>query len=274
MPTQPLSRRAALACVGVGLGAVLGLSGCLGQRASQGGVEVTGTFPAGRRQVYQQLAETSLAPIDQLWGQGSLPRPVKVLAPATSAEWSDLSGLAADQNAVPAVVTGDSQERVIVMNPAAYDILDAQGKHLVLAHEMTHLVQSQQGDVPWWLREGSAEFTAYEQIDGGYPARWPEVWRESAALVAAEPSLPAQPGNGTGLPAGNPDRLTAYASAWSVCAWMAQRSGGPEVVPRVYSAIVEGQTMDEVASLEWDLNEVEMIEAWSAWLAEQASINN
>ncbi|MBW8173522.1 DUF1570 domain-containing protein [Ornithinimicrobium sp. Arc0846-15] len=274
MPTQPPSRRAALAWAGVGLGTALGLAGCLGRGEPEGRVEVTGASPAGRRQVYQQLVERLIAPIDQLWGQGSLPYPVKVLAPATSADWSDLSGLPGDQNTVPAVVTGEGQERVIVMNPAAYDILDAQGKHLVLAHEMTHLAQSQQTDVPWWLREGSAEFTAYEQIDGGYPARWPDVWRETAALVAAEPALPAQPRIGTGLSTANPDRLTAYASAWSVCAWMAQRSDGPDVVPRVYSAIAEGQTMDEVARREWEMSGAEMIEAWSAWLAEQASINN
>ncbi|UJH71307.1 DUF4157 domain-containing protein [Ornithinimicrobium sp. INDO-MA30-4] len=96
------------------------------------------------------------------------------------------------------MVIPQGESRVVVVHPAAYDALDADGKRLVLAHEMTHLAQSQQGEVPWWLREGSAEFSAYLQRDGGYPGRWPTVWQETSALVEAQPELPNQPESGSG----------------------------------------------------------------------------
>ncbi|UJH71308.1 hypothetical protein [Ornithinimicrobium sp. INDO-MA30-4] len=67
---RSVSRRSALTMVGMGFWGAAGLTACGRDAVDEAYVEVSGTSPSGRRDVYQQLAEAAVPAINELWGPG------------------------------------------------------------------------------------------------------------------------------------------------------------------------------------------------------------
>lgn len=271
MSTPRYSRRQALSVAALAGMCGASLAACSGEELP---VVVSGTGSARRQEAYRVLVEQAMGPVERLWGTAAVPVPVHLVCPASTSRWASVTGLPAETDDVPAVVAHVDSMRQIVIHPLAYDRLSSAGLLVVLTHETTHLAQPQGSEVPWWLLEGSAEFTTY--LDRAQDPReiWLDVWDSLLQLAPTLETLPQQPISGAGaLPSAFPDRDFAYASAWSVCLWMAQRSGAAEVVPRFYRALSDGVTLGAAAESEWGLNEQEMMKAWAQWLAAQAFIN-
>lgn len=185
-------------------------------------------------------ADRAASEVAAVWGTA---RPAVWMAPssATDAERllgrsaGALTGLAAatDGPLDPGAPAGADR---IVLNPAAWAVLRAQGRDVVMTHELTHVTvrASTTRAVPLWLSEGFAEYVAYRSLD--VPER--------TVVGAYAPTLRAQgvprhlPGPAEFEP-GAGSVPAAYAQAWEAVLALVE-SHGEEGVVRFYRAAAGG----------------------------------
>lgn len=198
-------------CADSGSGSVAAPSP-LASRTGRVQVRVDGTAPRARRESYLADALDAVAPVEQVWGKNAVPTRVHLTAPATAAEFTELTGSTSD--AVPALTRPDGR---VVIHPDLWGRASAPGRQVVLTHEVTHVALGQGGwpDVPRWVVEGSAEFTAYRRTELA-----PERIAPSVARRVRAGDGPTGPPSETQM--AGPD---GYSLAWTWCQYLVSRSG-------------------------------------------------
>ncbi|KYH44037.1 hypothetical protein [Branchiibius sp. NY16-3462-2] len=151
------------------------------------------------------------APLAAVGRSISGPRSVQVTA--TQDQFVALGGASGQEVAATTLADGS-----VVLAPDVWTGTTREGRIVVIAHELTHVVlNSQSSPSARWLVEGPPEWTAYQDTSLSLPAIAPRV----AAAVRA------------GRPAGGPPANTeftdgplqaAYQSAFTWCTFLVQRS--------------------------------------------------
>ncbi|MCK0114009.1 DUF4157 domain-containing protein [Ornithinimicrobium sp. F0845] len=221
-------------------------------------VTVQGSSPQERIEAYHVMAEVALSQVEDLWGPDAVRWQVRVSLPATTAEFSELTGGAGLQ--APAVTVGSLAGAHIVVHPDSWDRLTPEGRQAVLTHEVTHLAQQGHGPVPAWLGEGMAEFTAHRHSQlhpteiagsalddvraGAVPRAWPD-------------------------PAGGDTVWGGYALSWLACLYIAQ-TWSEDALLKFYEAVADATALSEAFPTVLDVSEAEALERWGAWLSDLA----
>jgi len=224
-------------------------------------VAVTGSASPERVEAYTVMAGLALDRVEDLWGEGAVRWPVRVVLPATPAEFAELTfGAAASQEA-PAVTVGSLAEAHVVVHPDSWDRLTPEGRQAVLTHEVTHLAQQGHGPVPPWLGEGITEFTAHRHsdlppatiagsaLDGVRAGQRPTTWPD---------------------PMGADTAWGGYALSWLACLYIAE-TGSEAALMELYEKVSAGTPLGEAFPEVLDVSEDDVLAGWGIWLGELAS---
>lgn len=125
------------------------------------GVRVRGAVSAASLAAVLEQAVQARAWVEQLWPQQVAAfGTVQIVIATTDAQFAALRGGAPGTDDLAASTTA---EGTVILSETALQLVTAQGRRVVLAHELTHVVlkQTQRGGLPPWIVEGSAEYTAY-----------------------------------------------------------------------------------------------------------------
>jgi hypothetical protein len=221
-------------------------------------VQVTGQAPPDRSTAYREHAVQAVERVEALWGAGTVPRQVRLELPGDVARWSAATGHPPEQTDIPASTLTRGESATVVLHPRAWDRLTVAGRQAVLTHEVTHLAQPP-GDAPWWLVEGSAEFTAHRG-SGASPASIMGT-RAWSARVEDPPTAWPEPDPG--------GRWSAYADAWSVCLAVADEHGD-EAVPRWHTAVAAAGDLDAGSRAALQRSAADVRRSWEAWWERQS----
>ena len=192
---------------------------------------------AGRRDVADRIARrvaAELPAVEEVWG--GYDRTVVVYAPAdVTVTRSWLGGKESDvEAAVVSLFDGPYDDaaqvgRRLTVGPGLGT--DAYGA-LVLRHELTHVLTSEL-EVPVWLAEGAAEYTATRRVDGAGAV--------DVLGTVARRSGGAEYDGGVRLRADDAfyeDSDSGYTDAWLTCLYLADSLGEQGLVD-LYSAVAE-----------------------------------
>lgn len=231
-----------------------GVTGCAGQSS----VQVSGSVSAGRATAYREIAQRSIAAVEDLWGQGSVPLPIQLDLPANSAAWALATGQRdSGQTYAASTVWQDSGGRIVV-HPATWSAVSPEGRSAVMTHEITHLAMGQSEQVPWWITEGLAEYTAQRGSDMSLADIAGSVW---GPLIGHPPSDWPQPASAA-------DPWLDYAPAWLACVYLA-RTYDETTLLNLYFEVADGASLDAAMQSVFGQGSDQVQQDWSRWLAEQ-----
>ena len=209
------------------------------------GTLVIGDVAPETLEAYRAMGDAARAPIESAWGQA---RPSVIVAPRTTAELEAQLGRGsfAGLDQVAAITDGPlttgtpGQSDRVFLNPDAVGRLSAQGRAIVITHELTHVTVrgSTTRPVPIWLSEGYADEVAYSA--SGLPPR--TVAANLLALVRAGKGPTALPTTSDFDPAKGPIDPT-YNAAW-LAALLIRDRFGPDQLAGFYRAVAGGPTRD------------------------------
>jgi hypothetical protein len=150
----------------------------------------------------------------------------------------------------------------IVANPMAAGQLSDLGLQLLLAHEATHVAtHSVDSPAPTWAVEGFADYVAY--------SAYPEARQAAAAHLLAQVRDGKVP---HGLPEddrfrASEDRLDlAYAEAWLVCRYVAERWSGAQL-DGLYQQLDSGKKLDQATRSVLGVSENQFVSGWRSYLS-------
>jgi hypothetical protein len=186
--------------------------------------------PPGRHPQLANLAQRTdagVAAVSAVWGTHWSQR-VVVLIPASTAEYTALTGAAVRETAAAAVTdgidsgTGRPYGQRLVINPTQLGELSPVGQRIVLAHEITHLATAADTPdiTPRWLVEGFADYVA--NLHSGQSVRTAAA--ELRAAVAAGRIPHALPDD-TAFGATGTALARLYEQSWLACRLIAARAG-------------------------------------------------
>lgn len=204
---------------------------------------VIGT-PRHVQRLRRYAAETDAAArrVDAVWGT-SWPRTVVVQVPEDQKEMAKLLGRTSTRGLqqVAAVTVGELDRQAhatsasttadrVILNPGAFDEMNALGRRIVLTHEVTHVATRATSvlPTPLWLEEGFADFVAYH--DTGLSQT--NIARELLADVRRGRGPTALPDQEDFDPTRG-DVAPAYVASWLAVTTIA-REGGVDTVVRFY----------------------------------------
>ncbi|UQX00800.1 hypothetical protein [Streptomyces sp. RerS4] len=183
-------------------------------------------------------ADRAVPAVGAAW-PGAWARRVVVLAPASLDAMARLLGRPAEEyrglGAVTTgrVGTGPAPADRVVINPEGYAQLSAEGRRVVLTHEVTHVATraATTAETPQWLSEGFADWAAYRS---GGPGPAPAAPTLARAVRAGQ--VPATlPPDADFAFGGDPQATArAYEGAWLACRLIADR-WGEEALVRLYT---------------------------------------
>jgi hypothetical protein len=219
-------------------------------------------------------ADLAVRDVDDVWTGEWSRRPVLVL-PRSQQDMATLIGSDGDGLAqIAAVTTGSFESGLsrgdrIVINPAAWDILGALGRRVVLTHEMTHVATRSSSVVapPIWLSEGFADYVAYQASP------------VPAAVVASDVlddvrdgDVPRSLPTADDFDASHGDISAAYEGAWLACRMIAERYGEKQLVA-FYSAVTDssGEGYPEEMREVLGIGERSLVRDWKAYLRDKAA---
>ncbi len=207
---------------------------------------VIGSAPAATLKSYLALGDAAHARITGIWGSalpGVLVAPATVDELATQLQRPTSKGL--DQVAAitdgPITTGSPATSDRIYLNPQAFDRLTADGRRVVVTHEMTHVTVrgTTTRPVPIWLSEGYADYVGFTGL------------RLPPRTVAADLLVKVRAGAGpTRLPVqGDFDPrqgviAPTYNAAWLAVTRMAQVHG-PDKVVAFYRAVAGDLVVDK-----------------------------
>lgn len=192
-----------------------------------GRLVVSGSVPAAQLQSVAAEAAQAVRRVQRVWGAGVLQRTLRIQVAASDAEFRAYGGGVEAGAQIAATTTASG---AVVLAPALFTAVTADGRVVVLTHEFTHVAlhQATLTGVARWIIEGSAEFTAYDAA--------------AKDLATLAPSLAATVRGGSG-PTGPPtdrqfaeDAVAAYQSALAWCRFLADRFGLSKFVSFVRAA--------------------------------------
>lgn len=181
---------------------------------------------------------------------------------------ADVAAVTVSDAVVPgAPVTGQR----IVFSPAAQERLSEFTTRSVLRHELTHVAARADtvDGSPMWMLEGFADYSGYR--GSGVPfARIAPTLSRVVAVGGPPIVLPED----SDFAAGGSRSTLAYESAWSVCAFVAERFGEP-VLSNMYERLATGpksaaETADAIGAATGSSAE-DFLQAWGSWVVEQSS---
>ena len=209
--------------------------------------------------------------VSRIWGDSWARRAVVVVT-ASHEEFSALVGPGHDGANIAAVAVSDApvpgevspSGQRIVFGPTADERLGEHSRAGVLRHELTHIAAraATVDGSPMWMLEGYAEYVAHR--DEERPAR--VLAPELAARFASDDLPGALPSDADF--AGD-SAAVAYETAWSVCAYVADRYG-ERVLTDLYRALATGARtdaeVDEVVRTRLGVGVAALVEDWARWV--------
>ena len=189
--------------------------------------------------------------------------PVVLEVPATQQAFERVLGVAPGSYAQIAAVAWPmgpdpaSAPIHVVVNPGVATELPTQALAVLLTHEAVHVAtHSPDSPAPTWLVEGYADQIAY--------AAYPDTRR-----AAAEPALAAVRADGPpdhfpadqDFAAGSPELEVAYARAWLLCRFLADRYGTARL-DRLYASIDRGTDPGQAVSTVLGTTHAALLAGW------------
>lgn len=224
-------------------------------------VVVTGGVSAERASAYRDLVLEAIPAVEDLWGDGAVPRTVHLDLPSTTAAWAAATGHPPDQRGYAASTVRAEDSRTgatIVIHPDAWDGLNPVGRQAVVTHEVTHLGMGPGRSAPWWLEEGLAEYTAHRR------SPMPIVDVAGSALSKAA----RDPGESWPEPTIDGDAWQGYARAWLACVFIAQRHTEADLLAMFDAASAGLSTSSAVQDVLGESSD-DLYRAWIEWLRRQ-----
>lgn len=201
------------------------------------------------------------------------PRKALIFTSGSAEEFAASAGDASAGAGVAAVTVSDvvtpdrpvTGQRV-VFGPQAPDRLTEFTTRSVLRHELTH-VAARAGTVdgsPTWLLEGFADYVGYRGSGVDFQRLAPTL---SAVVSSGGP--PTVLPEDSDFAAGGARSTLAYESAWSVCAYVADRYGESSL-RSLYGALATGpktaSDLDGALSTVLGATAPEFLQAWGSWV--------
>jgi len=242
---------------------------------------VIGNAPEARMRDYSTIADSAVRRLTGVWGRDWNAH-VVIVTPSTTEEYAGLIMRPADKSLdqVAAVTQGvfDPGQRAqgdrIVIHPKAFTALQANGRRVIVTHELTHVAarSSTTREVPIWLSEGFADYVAYSGLD--LPRE--RVAGELLALVRQGKGPKALP---TAVDF-DPSRTTmalAYSQSWLAVSRLVDLYGQARVVA-FYRAVAGGQTVGQTVRLDPEamaaqafprslgVTEAQFVDGWKRYL--------
>ncbi|MBC7302571.1 MAG: hypothetical protein H5T78_16710 [Nocardia sp.] len=222
----------------------------------------------------QQLGQ-AISDVSAVWGTDWNRAPVVIVA-GTPAEFTALTRSAGTTGADVAAVslTGSyvpgtqPTDQRIVFNPDARKRVGNEGMATLLRHELTHVAtRADTADgAPLWMLEGFAEYVAQRDQATTFSQIAPTL---TTRLRAG--SLPTElvaDADFTGV-----DAPYAYESAWSACAFLADRYG-TSVLTTLYKRLATGPqspaAQDAAFTTVLGTSRADLLDGWRAWLRGRA----
>lgn len=159
-----------------------------GSSVVSAGLRISGATSMTSLDALAAQAATARTWVQRIWPQQvAATGTINVVIAGSDAQFAQLRGGAPPTNDLAASTT--SQGTVVISQTALGAITD-QGRRVVLAHELTHVVlrQTQRVGVPLWIVEGSAEYTAYRWAGLSLGAACPTL--RDQVRAGQLPSLP------------------------------------------------------------------------------------
>jgi len=154
--------------------------------------------------------------------------------------------------------TADGATRIVV-NPKAAQ-LSSSTLQAVLEHEMVHVATSSpDSPAPVWAEEGLAEWVS-TKTHAVQPSETDDVLTRVRAQGAPH-SFPSD----QEFQIGERDLRMAYAEAWLVCRYIADRYSEIQL-GRFYAELDDGHSLDEASQSALNISEAELIIRWRAYL--------
>ncbi|MEV0773449.1 hypothetical protein OG308_13190 [Nocardia salmonicida] len=218
----------------------------------------------------------AISDVSAVWGTDWNRAPVVVVA-STPAEFTALTRSAGATGTDVAAVslTGSyapgtqPTDQRIVFNPDARRRVGTEGLATLLRHELTHLATRADttDGAPLWMLEGFAEYVAQRDQKTTFSQIAPTLTtRLRAGTVPTELVADA---DFTGV-----DAAYAYESAWSTCAFLADRYG-TTALTTLYKRLATGPqapaTQDAAFTAVLGASRAEVLDGWRAWLRGRAA---
>jgi hypothetical protein len=159
--------------------------------------------------------------------------------------------------------TADGATRIVV-NPKAAQ-LSSSALQVVLEHEMVHVATSSpDSPAPVWAEEGLAEWVS-TRAHTGQPSEATDDVLTRVRAQGAPRSFPSD----QEFQIGERDLRMAYAEAWLVCRYIADRYSEIQL-GRFYAELDDGHSLDEASQSALNISEAELIIRWRAYLVRLA----
>jgi hypothetical protein len=232
------------------------------------------TVIAGSGQPLERWANLAAAALDNV--RDNLPDGLRLSwsghivmeVPATPRDFESVLGEPAGSYGSIAAVThragtADGATRIVV-NPKAAQ-LSSSALQVVLEHEMVHVATSSpDSPAPVWAEEGLAEWVS-TKAHAGQPSEATDDVLTRVRAQGAPRSFPSD----QEFQIGERDLRMAYAEAWLVCRYIANRYSEIQL-GRFYAELDDGHSLDEASQSALNISEAELIIRWRAYLVRLA----
>jgi hypothetical protein len=232
------------------------------------------TVIAGSGQPLKRWANLAAAALDNV--RDNLPDGLRLSwsghivmeVPATPRDFESVLGEPAGSYGSIAAVThragtADGATRIVV-NPKAAQ-LSSSALQVVLEHEMVHVATSSpDSPAPVWAEEGLAEWVS-TKAHAGQPSEATDDVLTRVRAQGAPRSFPSD----QEFQIGERDLRMAYAEAWLVCRYIADRYSEIQL-GRFYAELDDGHSLDEASQSALNISEAELIIRWRAYLVRLA----
>jgi hypothetical protein len=232
------------------------------------------TVIAGSGQPLERWANLAAAALDNV--RDNLPDGLRLSwsghivmeVPATPRDFESVLGEPAGSYGSIAAVThragtADGATRIVV-NPKAAQ-LSSSALQVVLEHEMVHVATSSpDSPAPVWAEEGLAEWVS-TRAHTGQPSEATDDVLTRVRAQGAPRSFPSD----QEFQIGERDLRMAYAEAWLVCRYIADRYSEIQL-GRFYAELDDGHSLDEASQSALNISEAELIIRWRAYLVRLA----
>ncbi len=193
---------------------------------------VIGDLPIKQLQEYRATADAAAVRIATVWGSAT---PAVLVAPSTVERFASLSGRGAGGGTEqvagltngPFLPGASTTSDRVYLNPQAFTRLTADGRRVVITHELTHVAvrASTTRPVPIWLAEGFADYVGFSGVTIPPTTVAADLLgrvRAGAGPTALPTEADFDPAHGRISP--------SYNAAWLAVTRMAQRHGQAKVV--------------------------------------------
>lgn len=159
-----------------------------GSSVVSAGLRISGSISRSSLEAFAAQAATARIWVERTWPQQvATAGTISVVIAGSDAQFAQLRGGAPMTDDLAASTTSNG---TVVVSQKALGAITDQGRRVVLAHELTHVVlrQTRRVGVPRWIVEGSAEYTAYRWAGLSLSAACPTL--RDHVRAGQSPALP------------------------------------------------------------------------------------